>query len=55
MLETATSQQAFRAPYQPYVDLTKDTDSETPRPMWTLQHLDSDQDEATQQEMREAQ
>ena len=29
-LETATRQQAIRAPNQPYVDLTKDTDSETP-------------------------
>ena len=55
MLETATSQQAFRAPNQPYVDLTKGTDSKTPRPMRTLQHLASDPEESTQQERREAQ
>ena len=55
MMETATCQQAFRAPYQPYVDLTKNTDSKTPRSMRTLQHLDSDPEEATQQERREAQ
>ena len=37
------------------MDLTKDTDSETPRPMRTLQHLASDPEETTQQERREAQ
>ena len=55
MLETATSQQAIRAPNQSYVDLTKDTDSETPWPMRTLQFLAPDLEETTQQERREAQ
>ena len=55
MFKTATSQQASWAPYQPYVDLTQNTDSDTPWPMRTLQHLASDQqEEATQQERREA-
>ena len=56
MLETATSQKAIWAPYQSYVDLTKDTNSETLWPMRTLQHhLASDTEETTQQERREAQ
>ena len=55
MLETATSQQAIRAPNQSYVDLTKNTDSETPWPMRTLQLLAPDLEETTQQERREAQ
>ena len=54
-LETATHQQDSRAPNQPYGDLTKDTDSETPRPRQTLQYLTPDSDETTQQERREAQ
>ena len=39
-LETATRQQAIRAPNQPYVDLTKDTDSATPCPCgrWNSLH-----------------
>jgi hypothetical protein len=52
--EKATSQQDSKAPCQPYVDLTKGNDSETPQPMRTLQHLDPDHEAATQQEMREA-
>ena len=54
-METATRQPDIRAPNQPYVDLTKDTDSETLCPMRTLQFLASDPEEMTQQERREAQ
>ena len=54
-METANRQQDIRAPNQPYVDLTKDTDSETPCPRQTLQILTPDPEETTQQERREAQ
>jgi hypothetical protein len=53
--DKSTSQQDTRSPCQPYVDLTKETDFETLWPMRTLQHLDPDQDAATQQEIREVQ
>ena len=54
-MQIPTSQQESRAPGQPHMDLTRDSHSETLRPMRTLQHLDPDHQAATQKKLREAQ
>ena len=52
-LVQSDSQQGDKTPSQPNLDLTRDTEPETPRTMRTPHHLAADGEAATQQELGE--